>query len=756
MVELPYSSQRTDVVASRSRRAWGILSVVAVAFSAIVALVPSSPIHAAYWALGSTFGDGDFGGGAQGIDIDPNTDDVLVLSYYDGKVFRYQQDGTKLAEIGDGPGTGPGQMNGPGDVAVAPNGDIFVTDRGNTRVLRYSSGGTFLNSFGNNSVFSNPLGVAVDAQGNPIVADIGNGTVRKFSPTGALLQSYSLGTSPFGVGIDPDGNLWVASSTGVVRKADTTTGAILATITIGGSAQATDLDFDANNQVHIANFNTGEILTYTLGGAYVDSVQAGGASNVFRVAVAGSGKAFVTVRDFVQTLIPPGPIDTDSDGIPDDLDLDPSTPSAAFADGSGSSGQVLSNETGAPVTLIDLPDPDGVRIITGGSTGQATVKVCGNYMMQVPAASDISMTCGSLTVSVAQGGPLVISPGGDGVVTITIPGGVTARLSTLVQDEFTLDHLGGAEFITVRHPSEKSDYTWPAPKTTQLGAGDSRTFKDNADPVVNRIFLDEANVEIGEMLTLTAPFSDVGVNDVHTCVVYWEPNVESPGTITADTCTATHVYTGLGVYYPYVVVRDGDGGSGTRDATVVVYDPDTYWTLDPAGPFLEGVGGGDIAVDPNTGDVWVAGYLRNGSGKYPSVVRLSPNGDLEVEIAGCSCGTPGLVNNPIGVAVGPTGDAYVIDYGNNRVKQFAANGAFVRSFASRSASHSTSRRMQPATCTSPTAEVATSGDSRHRVPISRTSAAPVPNRIPSLLTAMATSGSPTSKAPVTRSTRSTL
>src|SRR5258708_20430506 len=55
----------------------------------------------------------------------------------------------KAGEAGDGPDT----LNQPNAVAIAPNGDIFVSDghspgRGNARVLKFSKDGTFIKQWG--------------------------------------------------------------------------------------------------------------------------------------------------------------------------------------------------------------------------------------------------------------------------------------------------------------------------------------------------------------------------------------------------------------------------------------------------------------------------------------------------------------------------------------------------------------------------------------------------------------------------------
>ena len=51
-------------------------------------------------------------------------------------ILKYAPDGTFLAKLG--PGLGPnGPLRDPTDIALAPDGDFYVSDTGNHRVLRF-------------------------------------------------------------------------------------------------------------------------------------------------------------------------------------------------------------------------------------------------------------------------------------------------------------------------------------------------------------------------------------------------------------------------------------------------------------------------------------------------------------------------------------------------------------------------------------------------------------------------------------------
>ncbi len=98
-------------------------------------------------------------------------------------------DGT-LESIRGGP-----HFNRPTNLAIAPNGDLYVSDGyGNCKVHRFSAAGEHIQSWGNPGTgpgqFNLPHGVAVTSDGRVIVADRENDRLQFFSPTGEFLPNY--------------------------------------------------------------------------------------------------------------------------------------------------------------------------------------------------------------------------------------------------------------------------------------------------------------------------------------------------------------------------------------------------------------------------------------------------------------------------------------------------------------------------------------------------------------------------------------
>jgi len=91
---------------------------------------------------------------------------------------------------------------GPRQLAVAPNGNLYIADTGNERIQVYSPTGTHLFNIGTGShvaaqmtapgSFDEPSGLAVDNSGVVYVADYWNKRVQRFTLDGKYLSSYPL------------------------------------------------------------------------------------------------------------------------------------------------------------------------------------------------------------------------------------------------------------------------------------------------------------------------------------------------------------------------------------------------------------------------------------------------------------------------------------------------------------------------------------------------------------------------------------
>ncbi len=137
------------------------------------------------------------------------------------RVVIYDDKGVKQDEFGQR-GEKPGQFNLPTQVAVAPDGTVYVLDAGNFRVQAFTADGKVLRAWGkagrNFGDFARPRGLAVDSDGNVYVTDTSFRNIQVFNAKGQLLLAiggegmadkpgqYAM---PAGVAVDELGHVYI-------------------------------------------------------------------------------------------------------------------------------------------------------------------------------------------------------------------------------------------------------------------------------------------------------------------------------------------------------------------------------------------------------------------------------------------------------------------------------------------------------------------------------------------------------------------
>jgi len=126
-----------------------------------------------------------------GIAVDAEGN-VYVADTWNHRIQKFTADGGFINMWGthgmtEGQAEGqPFRYWGPRDVAIGPDGNVYITDTGNKRVLKYTPNGKFLGQFGgkgsDKGQLDEPVGIALDAEGFIYVADTWNQRVQVFNP----------------------------------------------------------------------------------------------------------------------------------------------------------------------------------------------------------------------------------------------------------------------------------------------------------------------------------------------------------------------------------------------------------------------------------------------------------------------------------------------------------------------------------------------------------------------------------------------
>jgi YD repeat-containing protein len=250
-------------------------------------------------------------------------------------------------------GSEAGQLEAPSDVAIGPEGDLWVADTENDRIQRFDAQGELLSQFGSagseDGQLNQPTGVEIDGEGNLWVVDRGNHRLQRFSPEGQFLSKF--GEFGFGEGklaapgqvaIDAAGDLWITDYFRLQRFSPN--GEFVGVVGAGQLSQPTGIDIGPEGAVWVASSGNDKVFAFDDEGELVTQLGSSGAGEgqfeqPIDIALGPQGNLWVADAqlDRVQLL------DQDGDYI------------AQFG------------ETGAGEEQLNLANPSGIAVDAGGN-----------------------------------------------------------------------------------------------------------------------------------------------------------------------------------------------------------------------------------------------------------------------------------------------------------------------------------------------------------------------------------------------------
>lgn len=198
----------------------------------LFALAPVGAQQAETYRLLRSFGEAAGGPGqlrgAHGICMDADGN-VLVIDSRLSRIFRYTPEGRYVGEIGEGPGSGPGQFQAPRDARVSRGRQIYVADVGNHRIQVLTHEGKFLKSFGSQGrgpgQFLRPHTLDFDPAGRLFLVDVDRSVVDVYDAQDQYVTSWGKTgkgegefNAPHGIGCDPHGDVFVSNYYGPAMK----------------------------------------------------------------------------------------------------------------------------------------------------------------------------------------------------------------------------------------------------------------------------------------------------------------------------------------------------------------------------------------------------------------------------------------------------------------------------------------------------------------------------------------------------------
>jgi len=175
-------------------------------------------------------------------------------------VQKFDSDGKQLFSLGRknvaGTMESTDAFNGASDVAMAENGDIFVSDGEgqNTRIVKFSKDGRFVKSWGTKGAapgqLQTPHAIFIDGKGRVWVADRGNKRLQIFDQDGKFLDQMTQFGTPVSLVVQGD-MLYVAAPAPENRVTiGTAEGTVLETI--DGLDAPHGIAVDAQGAIYVA------------------------------------------------------------------------------------------------------------------------------------------------------------------------------------------------------------------------------------------------------------------------------------------------------------------------------------------------------------------------------------------------------------------------------------------------------------------------------------------------------------------------
>jgi sugar lactone lactonase YvrE len=586
-------------------------------------------------------------------------------------------------------GSGNGQFQHPGDVAIDASGNVWVADTYNSRIEEFTANGEFIRKFGSegsgNGQLRSPASLTIDASGNVWVADTGNSRVQEFSTKGELIgQLGSEGSEegqlsyPSAIALDTSGNVWVADTYNNRIEEFSEAGELIRQFGEGQLNSPLDIALDSSGNVWVADTYNSRIEEFTEEGELVRQFVAESDHLIYPAAIAlgSAGKVWIADSNYNE--------------------IEEFTEEGEYLAKFGSSGSGTGQLTlGAPVGIATgsggdlwVADAGNNRIVRWGAPVISTEIAVDGKAVYSAAASCLAGACS------ASPGWMLESGGysaGKHTVAVTVTDGVGNRATKTLSITLNPDHSApslslsgslteqatlGTKLPTYTLGLKASDGTSESPQSGVASTAikvDGKVVSEAAPgcatqncSVSREWTLDSSEYAAGQHTVEVTATDEAGLQATKSLLInlHPAPRFTLAGSITEQAS--------LGTTRPRYHLKVSATGEAGHEPGAPMSDVASFGS--------EGSGNGqfqhpgDVAIDAK-GNVWVADTYNS------RIEEFTANGEFIRKFGSEGSGN-GQLSGPAALAIDAKSNVWVADTYNSRIEEFSEGGEFIRKFGS--------------------------------------------------------------------------
>jgi len=244
--------------------------------------------------------------------------DLYVVDSGNHRIVFFDSSGRRIGQFGE-EGSEDGQLQDPVGIGIAPNNEIFVADRGNNRIVRFSADGSFVSSIALKEDNQNvvPIDVAVSPFGGELFVTANNShRVLVFSIAGVLQRGWGKEGSKPGQFRYPatlalaDGALYVVDVLNARLQTFDVNGDSVSTFGKLGAGPGTffrpkGVAIDSVGRVYVSDSYLGVVQVFSAAGEFLHAIGKDGVPTRFDnpVGLASFGSRIILVEMLPHTIL---------------------------------------------------------------------------------------------------------------------------------------------------------------------------------------------------------------------------------------------------------------------------------------------------------------------------------------------------------------------------------------------------------------------------------------------------------------------